>query len=74
MIEDGADLILLRLESVLPPEMYAPAAAPLREALGQEVMQGLTQDVLTQFTRAVEAQVGLSINQAAINTVHTQMQ
>lgn len=73
VIEDGAALVVLRLDAILPPSPEDANAGFLRNALNQQAAEQMAQDVLTQIARAVEASEGITINQTALNAVHAQL-
>lgn len=73
IVEDGATLVLLHLDAILPPDPQDANAGLIRQALTQQASEQIAQDVLTQIARAVEASEGISINQAALNAVHSQL-
>ncbi len=70
---DG-DLVVAQLQDILPPDPNDPDAAAMRSAIQNEAIQGIGQDALAAFTNAVEQQVGITLNQSAINAVHAQFQ
>ena len=64
---------VMRLSSVALPAAGDEAAAQMRAALDSQARQGIAQDALELFTRAIEDEAGVSLNSAAINAVHAQM-
>lgn len=70
---DGA-IHLVRLDTVTPADPNTREAAQLTQALGQQASQSLAQDLLTLVARQIESAEGISVNQAALNAVHTQLQ
>lgn len=64
---------VMRLTSVALPAAEDEAAAQMRAALDSQARQGIAQDALELFTRAIEDEAGVSLNSAAINAVHAQM-
>ncbi|MEM1361488.1 MAG: peptidylprolyl isomerase [Pseudomonadota bacterium] len=74
LIVEGTDtLYLVRLDSVIPPDLGDPTTAAIRERLNGEIASAMAQDLLSQFARAVQAEAGISVNDAAIAAVHTQL-
>lgn len=72
---DGADAIhLVRLDSITPADREAPDAEAVTEFLNQQAAQTLAEDILTAVARDIEAREGITINQAALNAVHAQLQ
>lgn len=69
----GADRVLIaQLSEILPPDLDDPDTETLSITVQQTVTQGISQDVLDAFTRAMETQGGISLDQHAINAVHAQ--
>lgn len=74
VLEDGAGVVIVRLETATKPDQGAADAQALRDAMDQQASQAMAQDVLNTLVRTIEAEAGISINQAALNAVHTQIQ
>ncbi|NDK34210.1 SurA N-terminal domain-containing protein [Rhodovulum sulfidophilum] len=68
----GAEVWLIRLDEILPPDADAPGAEMLRRNIAAQAGQGLAQDLYAYFAQAVTNAAGLSLDQAAINAVHAQ--
>ena len=47
---------------------------PEKPRVTQEAAAGMAQDILTAAARAVEAETGITVNDAAVNAVHAQIQ
>lgn len=73
IMEGASSLYLVRMDGVLPPDGDDQGAEMLRTALTQEANGALAQDILTQFAQSIEAEVGITINQPALNAVHSQL-
>lgn len=74
LIVEGTDtLYLVRVDSVRPPDLSDPATEAIRARLNGEISAAMAQDLLAQFAQAVQAEAGISVNDAAINAVHTQL-
>ena len=65
-------VLIGQLSEILPADMDDPDALALQQALNDGVRQGIATDLLDGFTRAMEVQAGISLNQTAINAVHAQ--
>lgn len=74
LVDAGAQVIVLRLDSVTQPDQNAPNAQALRTAMTEQAAQSMAQEVLATMSRAIEAEAGISIDQAALNAVHAQIQ
>ncbi len=73
MVVAAPDGVLIgQLSEILPADMDDPDALALQQALNDGVRQGIATDLLDGFTRAMEMQAGISLNQTAINAVHAQ--
>lgn len=64
---------LVRPDRILPVDPESPEAVALREAIGAQVQQALAQDAFALFVKALQAEMGLSLDQAAISAVQTQL-
>lgn len=65
-------VILAKLSSILPPDAADPESEALMASIDNDTAQSMAQDMLLSFTRAIESQAGISINQEALNAVHAQ--
>jgi peptidyl-prolyl cis-trans isomerase D len=70
----GSSVALLRLESATLPDPGAADAQAVREAMNRQASQAMAEDVLSTLARWIETQTGISINQTALNAVHSQIQ
>ena len=67
----GADrALILRLDAIQPGNLNDPQVAFMREFIQERANESLTQDMFESFGQAMEAEVGLSLNQQVINAVH----
>lgn len=72
---DGVDGVrVVRLDAVRMPDPGSGERAAIAAAITEEASQAMARDLLTELSAAVEAEAGVSLNQAAINAVLTQMQ
>lgn len=74
VIEEGNFVALVQLQSITPGASEGAEAAALKGAIAAQVEQALAQDAFTLFTNALTQQAGITMNQAAINAVHSQFQ
>ena len=71
----GADSVaVVRLDAVRAPDADAPEVAQMRQRLAQQAGDALAQDFYGAFADAVRARAGVSLNQQAINAVHSNFQ
>ena len=69
-VEGGAALV--RLDEVKAPDQQSEEADALKAEFNQQAIQDMAGDVLLMFTRAIQANAGVQVNQQAINAVHAQ--
>ena len=71
VLPNGADAIIVRLDAVTgadpEDEVFAAESAAIAESAGES----LAQDIYELYTRTVQLRTDVSINDAAINAVHT---
>ncbi len=73
VVAQAPDGVLIgQLADVLPADTEDADAKALHQALNEGARQGIANDLLDGFSRAMEAQAGISLNQTAINAVHAQ--
>ncbi|MBV1903703.1 MAG: SurA N-terminal domain-containing protein [Marinosulfonomonas sp.] len=72
LVQAEGKVWIIQLREILPPEADNPEAEALAAAVAGETAQGIAQDLLASFTRAIQADAGISLNQAALNSIHTQ--
>lgn len=71
----GEDKVyVLRVLSVTPPDTTDQNGEFLRSMLAQQAGQSLIQDVIDIYAAALQAEAGLTLDQAAINGVNAQLQ
>ncbi len=63
---------VVALTAIKAEDPTAPETMALRQAITQTVAESLTQDLNDRFVSALEAEAGITLNQAAINAVHAQ--
>ncbi len=72
VVEAPDGVLIGQLAEILTADMEDPDALALQQALNDGARQGIANDLLDGFTRAIETQAGISLNQTAINAVHAQ--
>ena len=72
VVRGAGSVLIAQLSDILPPDPTDPDGAAIRSQIQGQVAQGISQDVLDSFTRAMLARAGISLNQSAINAVHAQ--
>ncbi len=68
---DGAVLVVL--DSVAEPDADDQQIALFRMAMQQQAEQGIASDLFTLYARQMTATAGISINDAGLNAVHSQL-
>jgi len=69
-----AEVLVLVLDEVLPPDPADAEAEALRAAIRSQASEGIAQDLFQHFARALEGEAGIFFDDAAIAAVHTQFQ
>ena len=72
VIEGDTAAYLVRLDAINPPDETDTDLAARRDQLAEATAQAIGTDLLQAYANAIQAQAGVSINQAAINAVHVQ--
>jgi peptidyl-prolyl cis-trans isomerase D len=72
VIEGATAAYLVRLDSIAPPDPDDADLAAQADQLAEATAQSLGADILQAYSSAVVKRAGISINQAAVNAVHTQ--
>ena len=65
---------LVQLEAVTPADRNSEDATALREAIAVNAARAMSGDAMALMTRALMAEAGITLDQAAINAVHAQME
>ncbi len=73
VIETDGYTALLRLDAVTPAPVEGEDATAMREAIRVQTEQGLAQDAFTLFTNALANEARITLDQAAISAVNTQI-
>lgn len=69
----GADRTLIaRLDAINPAARDDPTTQILTQIIGQTVAQSMAQDIFEAYGQAMQAEVGIRLDQSMINAVHTQ--
>ncbi|MDV7141873.1 SurA N-terminal domain-containing protein [Tropicimonas sp. TH_r6] len=73
VVETSDGAVLVVLDSVDGPDADDPQIALFRMAMSQQAEQGIAEDLFTLYARQMTATAGISINDAGLNAVHTQL-
>lgn len=72
--EADGRVFLLRLDSVQETDQDEEEALRVRDALRQRLSQSLQSDIFDCYTRSVQEDAGISVNQQVINAINAQVQ
>ncbi|MEL6644589.1 MAG: peptidyl-prolyl cis-trans isomerase [Pseudomonadota bacterium] len=72
VFEDAGAAALVRLDAILPAEAEGGEDAALLAELARQSTQGIANDVLDLYSRALQTRAGIRINQQTLNAVHAQ--
>lgn len=73
VVADGPRVLIAQLSAIHAADLANADLAALGERVSADAEQGLAQDILEAFVRAVQSDVGINVNQQALGAVHTQM-
>ncbi|MGB7316341.1 MAG: peptidyl-prolyl cis-trans isomerase [Planktotalea sp.] len=70
IVEDVADVLIVRLDEVLPADEDSDDVKALRARLGNQASSAIGQDLFQAFATDIQQRAGIQIDQNAINAVH----
>ena len=73
VIEADGFTAVVQLDKILPAATEGEDAMALRASLDAQARQAISQDAFAAFTAALTAGAGITLDQAAINAVHTSL-
>ncbi|MEE9429257.1 MAG: SurA N-terminal domain-containing protein [Paracoccaceae bacterium] len=65
-------IFIMQINDILGADPQDPEREALRNSINDSVQQSIGEDALVAFTRALQQSAGISLNQTAINAVHSQ--
>ena len=74
VLDNGSQAILVRLDSVSPPDADDPALAAERVSIAEQVTAGIVQDLFDAYVGVIQTGTEVKINQAAVNAVNANFQ
>ena len=74
VLDTGRQAILVRLDSVAPPDADDPALAAERVSIAEQVTSGIVQDIFDAYVGVIQTGTEVKINQAAVNAVNANFQ
>jgi len=72
VVGGGNSAALVRLDTIAGPDPEDTEMATSRDRMEESVAQSVASDILAAYATAILAEAGVSLNQTAINAVHTQ--
>lgn len=72
IIQGDEAAFIVRLDKVVPVDLGDAETAAVQTAIETQTAQSLSQDIFDSYTAAIQSAAGITINQTAINAVHTQ--
>jgi peptidyl-prolyl cis-trans isomerase D len=73
VIEADGFVAVVQLDRILPAATEGEEAELMQEALNAQVRQAISADAFAAFTNALTMDAGITLDQAAINAVHTSL-
>jgi peptidyl-prolyl cis-trans isomerase D len=73
VIEGPGFVAVVKLDKILPAATEGEDATALKASLEAQAQQAISQDAFAAFTNALTAEAGITLDQAAINAVHTSL-
>jgi peptidyl-prolyl cis-trans isomerase D len=73
VVEADGFTAVVKLDRILPADPADEDTVALRDSLDAQVRQAISGDAFAAFTNALTAEAGITLDQAAINAVHTSL-
>ena len=74
VLDTGRQAILVRLDSIAPPDAEDQALAAERVSIAEQVISGIVQDLFDAYVGVIQTEAEVKINQAAVNAVNANFQ
>lgn len=74
VIDNGTDVIIVRLDGISAPDQTDPQTAAQQQAAADQAAAGISQDIFEAFAATVQNRTDVTLNQAAVNAVNAQLQ
>jgi len=75
MVVSGKELVtIVRLDDVQAPDLADPDIQAVKAQLSQQTAASLAQDIYAAYALDIQTRAGISLDQAAINAVHSNLQ
>lgn len=73
VVSDANVVAIVRLNEIVPFDESSEENAPLLQSVSQQYSRLIGVDVFEAFTNALQDEAGITLNQALINAIHTQI-
>jgi hypothetical protein len=73
VIESGGFVALLRLDSITAADVTSEEGQAMQDSIRQNLERSLAEDMAALFTATVGQQAGITLDQAVIDSVNTQL-
>ena len=73
VLDDGGRVALIRVDRVEPAALDSDVAGEVKTSLGQKLDTSLSADLFDYYSRAVQTESGVTLNQAAMAAVESRM-
>ncbi|HEY6919909.1 MAG TPA: peptidyl-prolyl cis-trans isomerase [Tabrizicola sp.] len=73
VVEAEGFVAVVKLDRILPAAADTEDAVALQDSISASLRQAISQDAFDAFTNALTAEAGITLDQAAINAVHTSL-
>ncbi|WP_435231625.1 SurA N-terminal domain-containing protein [Pseudopelagicola sp. nBUS_20] len=73
-LNDGAGITLVRLNSINAPAIGSPEISAFSDNITQQVSTGIAQDIFDAYAQSLQTIYPVTLNQQALNAVHSQLQ
>lgn len=73
VVEDGSFVALLRLDSITAAEVTSAEGQAMQDSIRQNLERSIAEDMAALFTATVGQQAGITLDQAVIDAVNTQL-
>jgi len=72
-IPNGDNVVIVRLDAIVAADMEDETFVAERDLIAETAAEGIAQDIFELYGRTVQMRTDVSINDQAINAVHTNL-
>lgn len=73
IVDASGKVYIVALSAITPADSASDHASRTREALSAQIGQAMSEDMFQLFTQSIENEAGVTLDNAALNAVHAQM-